>query len=127
MQITRRQLVAGAAAGLAANSFGFFQDKPTLKIGLIGCGGRGSGAIRDSLAADPGVVLHAIGDVFPDRLNGCLDGLKKEMPNRVKVDGRSFTGLDAYQKVLATDVDVVILATPPGFRPIHFAAAVEAG
>jgi len=127
MQITRRQLVAGAAAGLAANSFGFFQDKPTLKIGLIGCGGRGSGAIRDSLSADPGVVLHAIGDVFPDRLNGCLDGLKKEMPNRVKVDSRTFTGLDAYQKVLATDVDVVILATPPGFRPIHFAAAVEAG
>jgi predicted dehydrogenase len=127
MEITRRELMSGAAATLTASSMGFFQDRPTLKIGLIGCGGRGSGAIRDSLSADPGVVLHAIGDVFPDRLNSCLDGLKKDMPNRVKVDSRSFTGLDAYQKVIASGVDVVILATPPGFRPTHFAAAVEAG
>lgn len=130
MEITRRQILAGtAAAAVSSSSFanGVFQDRPTLKVGLIGCGGRGSGAIRDTLNADPGVVVWSIGDAFSDRLTGLADGLKKEIGGRYQVEDRWFTGLDAYKKVIASGVDVVILTTPPAFRPIHFAEAVAAG
>lgn len=108
----------------------FAANGDTLKIGLIGCGGRGSGAALNALAADPNVILTAMGDVFEDRLKNSLANLEKnpEVGKRVKVDpDHCFVGLDAYQKVLASGVDVVLLATPPGFRPIHLKAAVEAG
>ncbi len=131
MELSRRELLVGTAAvGLPisanANVFGFFQDAPTLKVGLIGCGGRGSGALRQTLEADKGTKVHALGDLFPDRLEGCFNDLTRDLPDRTDVGDRKFSGFDAYQKVLASGVDVVILATPPGFRPIHFAAAVDA-
>ncbi len=131
MDLSRRELLAGTAAlGLPlssfASGFGIFQDKPTIKVGLIGCGGRGGGAVRQNLTADKGVKLWALGDVFQDRLDGTVESLKKDMPDRLDIGDRKFTGFDAYKKVIESGVDVVILATPPGFRPIHFAAAVEA-
>ena len=102
-------------------------DKP-LKIGLIGCGGRGSGAASQALSADPKVELYAMGDAFEDQLQGSLANLQKSHPDKVKVTPEtSFVGLDAYQKVIDSGVDVVLLATPPGFRPTHLKAAVAAG
>jgi predicted dehydrogenase len=101
----------------------------TLKVGLIGCGGRGTGAASQALNADPNVVLTAMGDLFPDHLSAKLDVLKKQagIGDRVQVpESNRFIGFDAYKQVIASGVDVVILATPPGFRPVHFKAAVEA-
>jgi myo-inositol 2-dehydrogenase/D-chiro-inositol 1-dehydrogenase len=101
-----------------------------LKIGLIGCGGRGTGAAGQALNADPNVVLTAVGDAFENATKISLAALRHDegLAGKVKVDpDHIFVGLDAYQKVLASGVDVVILATPPGFRPIHLKAAIEAG
>lgn len=123
-------LVAGsvlAAPAFIGNAFAEGKQGP-LKVGLIGCGGRGSGAASQALTADKDVVLTALGDAFPEPLQSCLDGLKKAHGDRVKVGPEtSFVGLDAYQKVIDSGVDVVLLATPPGFRPQHFKAAVAAG
>lgn len=100
----------------------------TLKIGLIGCGGRGSGAALNALAADQNVKLWAMGDTFADRLQSSLANLKQEAGEKVDVpEDRCFVGFDAYQHVIDSGVDVVILATPPHFRPRHLAAAVAAG
>lgn len=122
-------MLGGALAvnfGLPTRSFA--QNGDTLRLGLIGCGGRGTGAATQALAADKNVVLVALGDAHENRLQGSLSELKKAEPDRVKVDpDHCFVGFDAYQKVLSSGVDVIILATPPGFRPIHLKAAVEAG
>ncbi len=100
----------------------------TLKVGLIGCGGRGTGAIGQALTADANVHLAAMGDVFEDRLQGSMKILRDAHPDKIRVTpDTTFTGLDAYQKVIDSGVDVVILATPPGFRPIHLKAAIAAG
>jgi myo-inositol 2-dehydrogenase / D-chiro-inositol 1-dehydrogenase len=99
----------------------------TLKVGLVGCGGRGTGAANQALHADKNVVLTAVADVFSDKLDTSLESLRKQLPDQVKVsEDNRFVGLDAFQKVLNSGIDVVILATPPGFRPQHFKAAVEA-
>ncbi len=99
-----------------------------LKLGLIGCGGRGSGAAANAMDADSNVELTAVADVFEANANGALNNLSNHFKERVSVKpDMKFVGLDAYKKLLATDVDVVILATPPGFRPHHLAAAVDAG
>ena len=108
----------------------FAANSDTLKVGLIGCGGRGSGAASQALNADPNVVLHAVGDMHEDKLQTCLKSLREDatIGSRVKVTPETtFIGLDAYKKVLESGVDVVLLATPPGFRPFHLRAAVEAG
>jgi len=112
----------------------------TLKVGLIGCGGRGTGAAMDALCADPGAVLWSAGDAFADRLDSCLRHLSEEAAARDEESGgsswrdrlqvsedRRFVGLDAYQRVIDSGVDVVLLATAPVFRPIHLRAAVDAG
>ena len=101
----------------------------TIKVGLIGCGGRGTGAAAQALKADPNVELFAVGDVFEKALSGSLQAVAAEAgADKVKVKPENrFVGLDAYQKVIASGVDVVVLATPPGFRPVHLRAAVEAG
>ncbi len=102
--------------------------QPLLKVGLIGCGGRGTGAANQALNADKNVVLTALGDAFPEPLQSSLDSLRKAHGDKVKVTPEtSFVGLDAYQKVIDSGVDVVLLAAPPGFRPVHFKAAVDAG
>ncbi len=102
----------------------------TLKVGLIGCGGRGSGAAAQALSTGPDVVLTAMGDVFEDRVLSSRKNLagNEQFGRRVQVpDDACFAGLDAYQKVIDSGVDVVLLAAPPGFRPQHLRAAVEAG
>ena len=101
-----------------------------MKIALIGCGGRGTGAASQALSTDGPVRLVAMADVFPARLEASwkyLSGLE-ELKGRVDVPPeRRFIGFDAYQKVLALDVDLVLLTTSPHFRPIHYPAAVAAG
>lgn len=100
----------------------------TLRVGLIGCGGRGSGAASQAISADPNVVLHAMGDIFKDQLDKSLENLKEIHGEKANVSPEhQYVGFDAYKKVLASGVDVVVLATPPGFRPLHLEAAVEAG
>jgi myo-inositol 2-dehydrogenase / D-chiro-inositol 1-dehydrogenase len=100
-------------------------DGPVLKAGVIGCGGRGSGAATDWLSAGPNVTITALGDVFKDRLDSCRAKIKDNFKVEV-AEENCFVGFDAYQKVIDSGVDVVILATPPKFRPIHFEAAVNA-
>jgi predicted dehydrogenase len=107
-----------------------------IRVGLIGCGGRGSGAAENVLGSAKNVKLVALGDVFQDRLDGLRNRIKefaasdetvKRLGNSVDVpDDRCFIGFDAYEKVIA-NCDYVMLATPPGFRPIHLQAAVAAG
>jgi myo-inositol 2-dehydrogenase/D-chiro-inositol 1-dehydrogenase len=99
-----------------------------LKVGLVGCGGRGTGAAAEALKADDYAELTAMADVFPEKIEASLAELRQASADKVKVEpSRQFVGLDAFEKVIASGVDVVILATPPGFRPIHLKAAVEAG
>jgi predicted dehydrogenase len=106
----------------------FEPNSDTIKVGLIGCGGRGSGAAGQALAADKNVMLTAMGDVFENRLQSSLQALKKEGGDRVQVTPeKTFIGLDSYKKVLDSGVDLVILTTPPGFRPLHLEAAINAG
>jgi predicted dehydrogenase len=108
----------------------FAQNSDTLRVGLIGCGGRGTGAANQALHADPNVVLTAMADAFEEQLHHSLASLQKdpEIAARVKVTPEtSFVGLDAYQKLIHSGVDVVLLATPPGFRPQHLRAAIAAG
>ncbi len=101
-----------------------------LKIALIGCGGRGTGAVANCFEACPNVKLIAVADAFADTPKSCLANLRR-MPafaGRIDVpEDRIFIGLDAYQKAIAAGPDIVLLTTPPGFRPIHYAAAIEAG
>jgi predicted dehydrogenase len=104
------------------------ENSDTLRIGLVGCGGRGSGAADQALSADKNVVLTAVGDAFEDRLQTGLKTLQTKYGDKVKVTPeKCFVGLDAYQKVIDSGVDVVLLATPPGFRPVHLKAAIAAG
>ena len=122
-------LVAAGTLAYHQPSFAAWQVKESvLKVGLIGCGGRGTGAAAQALQADPNVYITAMGDIFEDRLEQALNSLSQIDGKRVKVDKKHrFIGFDAYQRVLEADVDVVLLATPPGFRPDHLAAAVKAG
>ena len=102
------------------------------KVALIGCGGRGTGAAGDHLRAaeelGDDVKLIAVADAFADKVEGTVSRLSKEFPKAVDVPKeRMFSGLDAFQKAIAAGVDTVIMATPPGFRPYHYKAAIEAG
>ncbi|HEV3146940.1 MAG TPA: Gfo/Idh/MocA family oxidoreductase [Gemmataceae bacterium] len=120
-----------AAAGIATASIvnnAYAGGSDTIKVGLIGCGGRGTGAAHDCTSSAPGVKLWALGDVFKRQVDGAKKNLGKALGDKFEVaDDRCFDGLDAYQKVLESGVDLVILATPPGFRPLHLEAAVQAG
>ncbi|MDR1624448.1 MAG: Gfo/Idh/MocA family oxidoreductase [Tannerellaceae bacterium] len=103
-------------------------NSDTLKVGLIGCGGRGTGAAEEALNADPNVVLTAMADAFADQLDASYKALKGKLPQKVQVaDNKKFVGLDAYRKLIDSDVDVVLLAAPTAFRPAHLEAAVDAG
>jgi predicted dehydrogenase len=99
-----------------------------LKIALVGCGGRGTGAASDCLSSSENIKLVAMADAFEDRLTGALGRLKPHFGEKIDVPPeRQFVGLDAYKKAIDCGVDVVLLATPPGFRPMQYAAAIEAG
>ncbi|MFN8256878.1 MAG: Gfo/Idh/MocA family oxidoreductase [Bacteroidales bacterium] len=100
-------------------------DGPPLKAGVIGCGGRGTGAAINFLSAGPNLQVVALGDVFQDRIDECKEQLKKEKNVEVAPE-KCFVGFDAFQKVIDAGVDVIILATPPYFRPEHMAAAIQA-
>lgn len=103
-------------------------DAAVLRVGLVGCGGRGTGAAENCLRSAAGVELVALADMFPERLDKCRRVLSAEkLPGYKVEDSRCFTGFDAYKKLLDSGVDYVLLCTPPGFRPLHFAAAVAAG
>jgi myo-inositol 2-dehydrogenase / D-chiro-inositol 1-dehydrogenase len=101
-----------------------------LKIALIGCGDRGAGAVTNCLESCKNVKLIAVADAFADRAESCLKNLRKNEAIAASIDvptDRVFIGLDAYQQAIAAGPDVVLIAGPPGFRPIHYAAAVQAG
>ncbi len=131
---TRRDFLTASAAAAGATLIGNLPTVhaaggDTLKIGLVGCGGRGTGAATQALHADPNVKLVAMGDAFGDRILGSLEQLKSEGDINAKIDvpqERCFSGFDAYKQVIAA-CDVVLLCTPPHFRPAHIQAAVEAG
>ena len=127
----RRDFVQGTAAVTAtvaaANLFpAHAAGNETIKVGLIGCGGRGSQAIGDCLQADKSVKFWAAGDVFFDKAKGTVAAYQESHKERADLGDRVFGGLDAYEKVLASGVDLVILAAPPGFRPPHLEAAIKA-
>ncbi len=136
---SRRQFLKKSSGAVLTSALGFnivsgksqsFKNlnTDTLKVGLIGCGGRGTGAAYQASKADPNVMITALADIFPDRLQTSYDNLMKENPDKVMVDeDHKFIGFDSYQKVIDSDVDVVILGTPPSFRPGHLEASVAAG
>lgn len=138
MNQSRRKFlqVAGitAATGLLATDSALASDllwknnSNTLKVGLIGCGGRGTAAAIEALNADSNVVLYAMADAFEDHLENSFNSLNEKLGKKVQVSKKNkFVGLDAYEKLIKTDVDVVLLAAPPAFRPSHLEAAVNAG
>ena len=104
----------------------FANDGKELKAGIIGCGGRGSGAAFNWLNAANGVTITALGDTFKDRLDSLAKKLKEEKNIDIPAD-KCFVGLDAYKQVIDSGVDVVIIATPPNFRPVHFKYATDNG
>ena len=117
-----------AAPAILSGRLSAAENGETLRVGLVGCGGRGSGAASQALSADNNVVLTAMGDAFEDRIQGSLKNLQAKHGDKVKVTpDKCFSGLDAYQKVIDSGVDVVLLASPPGFRPTHLKAAIAAG
>ena len=125
-------VVTGALAApmiFSSNSRGASQGD-VLRLGLIGCGGRGNGAIADALSSDSRTVLHAMADIYGNRIEAGLEAIRGALKDDARIEvpsERRFVGLDAYQKVLQSGVDIVLLTTPPGFRPLHFKAAIEAG
>jgi predicted dehydrogenase len=135
-QFLKTSAVTAVGAGVAAHVGGLVNvhaaGDDVIKVGLIGCGskrgGRGRGAAENCVSAGPNVKLVAMGDLFEDHLEYTRDDLRKLGKERIDVaDDRCFVGFDAYRKVIDSGVDVVILASPPGFRPQHLQAAVAAG
>ena len=135
--VDRRTFIQTTAAATAAVAFPYgvrLHGSDTIRVGVVGCGGRGTGAARDCMRGAEGVEIVAMGDLMADRLAQSRAELVKvaagnaALAAKFKVtDEKCFTGFDAYEKVLASGIDLVILATPPGFRPAHLAAAVAAG
>jgi predicted dehydrogenase len=130
--VTRRSVLKGSTAAMGAaatfaalgTNFAWAQVSEEIKVGMIGAGGRASGAAGNILEAGgiikQGVKIHAVADAFPDPV--------KKIKDKYKVDQKNcFVGLDAYKELVNSDIELVITATPPGFRPLHFAAAIEAG
>ena len=139
--LTRRSFIRksaqiGAATLITGNSYVFAGASDTIRVGLIGTGGRGTGAgIIDCAESSSGIELVAMGDLFQDHIDDAPSRIKANLEKRgLPVDeiykvteNSTFVGFDAYQKVIDSGVDMVILTTPPNFRPLHFKAAVEAG
>jgi len=132
--VTRRDFIkTSATLSMAALAPGasqlFAATSDRIRVGLIGCGGRGTGAAIDCVTSSEGVEIVALGDLFKNRLESSLKRLKEKLNNnQLKVKKKtSFVGFDAYKDVIASDIDLVILATPPHFRPEHLKAAVDAG
>jgi predicted dehydrogenase len=133
--VSRRGFLAKSVGGAAAFQIirpelvrGFADEK--LKAGLIGCGGRGTQAVENLLTGVPNVEITALADIFEDRMESSIRAtqrLKPELSSRFKVDpDKRFVGFDAYKKLINSGVDIVMLATHPAYRPMHFEAAIEA-
>jgi predicted dehydrogenase len=132
--MSRRQMIKSAAVASAAlmanlgSNFAHAAGTDLIRVGLIGCGGRGSGAAVDATSAAENVRVVALGDLFPNRIAEARKRFADRPKERFDItDDRCFSGWDAYKQVLECGVDMVILATPPAFRPMHIKAAVEAG
>jgi predicted dehydrogenase len=137
--LTRRDVIkttslASLATALSGRGLFAAGASERIRVGLIGCGGRGTDAAINCATASPDVVIAALGDVFPDQLEWSLGRMKAKLAEEKLPADRltatretCFTGFDAYHKVLASPVDLVILAAPPFFRPAHLKAAIEAG
>jgi predicted dehydrogenase len=143
--LTRRDFVrtsagAAVAAPLLASvllprtmhAASWIRGDDRIRLGIVGVGGRGTGAAVQALRADPGCVLFALGDVFPDRAAAGLKAIREEMgdkaADKIKVTPETtFTGFDAYKKVIDSGVDAVLLTTYPAFRPAHIKYAIDAG
>jgi predicted dehydrogenase len=131
--LSRREVLKTASLASLATAFpsGLFAAAASerIRVGVIGCGGRGTDAALNCATASPDVVIAALGDAFPDQLQWSLGQLKEKLaPGRLTATPETcFTGFDAYKKVVAADVDMVILASPPFFRPAHLEAAIQAG
>jgi predicted dehydrogenase len=127
LQSSTAAIVGGSlAASLGAHRMAHAAGSDVLKVGLIGCGGRGSGAASNAMRADENLQLTAMGDAFADQLNYGRQVLSRQLGDKYAVDDdHAFYGFDAYKQVIDSDVDVVLLATPPHFRPAHLRYAVE--
>ncbi|MDD8014232.1 MAG: Gfo/Idh/MocA family oxidoreductase [Acidobacteriota bacterium] len=118
-------LAAAVPGGLGLHAAG----SDAIRIGMVGCGGRGTGAAINCMDAAPGIEVVAMFDLFQDRIEKSLAALREKHADKIKVKPETcFTGFDGYKKICALpDVNLIVLAAPPGFRPIHLKAAVEAG
>lgn len=132
--VSRREFVRvsglGAAAAVASpiGSAWAGGTREIIRVGVIGCGGRGTGAAANALEADPDVRITHLADLFPDRLESARTNLAEHDPERATVNERDcFSGIDAFKRLCAQGVDYVILATPPHFRPQHLAHAIGTG
>jgi len=132
--VSRREFFRGTAATtaglsvglMATGDFAFVGGTDTIRIGLVGCGGRGTGAARDCVQSSEGVELVAMGDLFENRMEESKEQLEGRLGDQYKVtQDRTFLGFDAYRKVIETDIDIVLLATPPAYRPEMLRYAVE--
>ena len=117
---TGAAVAAGSVlGGLVPNVHAAGDD--TIRIALIGCGGRGTGAVAQIFKTKGNTRLTAVADAFQPQADGAIEALTKENPDKVDVPPeRLFAGLDAYKKAIDTDCDLVVIATPPGFKPPHF-------
>ena len=119
-------LAGGLNLGIARTAHAAGSD--VIQFALIGCGGRGTGAAAQLMTADPNVKLIAMADAFEDKAKASLQRLKKQHEKQIDVPpDRIFAGLDAYKKAISSDADLIAIATPPGFRPLFYAAAIAAG
>jgi len=136
----RRAFLQTAATAIAATTIAVSKtaaaDVPkvhtsgdgSIRVGLVGCGGRGSGAAINAMDAGADIKIVAVGDLFQDSLDSCRKGLTEQRPDQFVIDDEhAFVGFDAYKKVIDSDIDVVLLASPPHYRPDHIEYAVEAG
>jgi predicted dehydrogenase len=128
--VTTAAVFAGTAYGALGTNYAHAQGAGRIKVGWIGAGGRGNGAVRQNLDAAPEMLLWAIGDVFPGKAKGARDGIARDEKYKSKVDvtdDRCFGDFDNYKGVIDSGIDLLVHATPPGFRPPHIAYAVEKG
>jgi predicted dehydrogenase len=134
---TRRDFLKGTTAAMAgaalAGSLGISRSahaagSDVIKVALIGCGGRGSGAVENCMDADPAIKVVAVADAFEDKAKKCAERLRKTRADRIDLpDERVFSGLQAYKAAIGAGVDMIVTATPPGFRPMVYAEAIKAG
>src|SRR6056297_713824 len=133
----RRTFLTGAGVATVASTVAVhtstaqqpgISPSETVRIGLVGAGGRGSGAAVDTLTINDGVALAAIADLNADKPAGLTKALSRKFEAKVKTGEKLYSGLDAYKRILDDDeIDIVMFATPPGFRPGHILEAVDAG